>query len=95
MPQLATETYVSQIFWFLLVLVLLHTFMSNTVIPRISSLLKVRNNLSTGLEEVSKSEEVISSEASLINNVISNSNVDLGSKEVNISKTNLNKELGV
>lgn len=42
MPHLAIETYVSQYFWFMLILVLFHTFMTNEVIPRISSLLKAR-----------------------------------------------------
>ena len=93
MPQLATETYVSQIFWFLLVFVLLHAYISNTVIPKISRLIKVRNNLGTGSSEESISEGGLSSEASLVNDVISKSNVDLGSKGVNISKVNLNKEL--
>jgi hypothetical protein len=67
--------------------------MSNEVIPRISSLLKVRNNLNLGVEDGISSEKNLGSEVSLVNNAILESNTELTSKELNISQANLNKEL--
>jgi len=93
MPQLATETYVSQIFWFLLVLVLLHVYMTNTVIPQISTLLKARKKLNMGGVDSDGEGNVLSAQALLVNNAMTEVNTVLDSKKLTISHDNLSKEL--
>jgi len=69
MPHLAVETYVSQYFWFMLILVLFHTFMTDTVIPRISSLFKARKVRETGVWSSTAIVED-SSAVALVNNAL-------------------------
>lgn len=45
MPQLWIETWVSQYFWLLVVLVFFHYFMVNNVIPTIATIFKIRKTL--------------------------------------------------
>lgn len=50
MPQLWIETWVSQYFWLLVILVLFHIYMVNKVIPAIATIIKIRKTL--GKEEI-------------------------------------------
>jgi len=89
MPHLAIETYVSQYFWFMLILVLFHTFMTDTVIPRISSLIKARKASVTGVE----ASEVIaedSSAVSLANATLAlTANYSAGVVETSVKKSSI------
>jgi len=91
MPHLAIETYVSQYFWFMLILVLFHTFMTDTVIPRISSLIKARKVSVTGVEA---SEVIIedSSAVALANNALAlTANYSRPNVVRNVKKSSINK----
>lgn len=90
MPHLAIETYVSQYFWFMLILVLFHTFMTNTVIPRISSLIKARKVRDISGDSSSNNEED-SSAVVLANNVLAlTSNYSSGIVENSVKKSSIN-----
>ena len=50
MPQLWIETWVSQYFWLLVILFLLHYYMANIAIPAIATLFKIRKSLGKDVE---------------------------------------------
>lgn len=60
MPQLATESFVSQYFWLLVTLCLFHYIISNEVIPHISLTIKARKYQASNIEETSINESVTS-----------------------------------
>lgn len=90
MPHLAIETYVSQYFWFMLILVLFHTFMTDTVIPRISSLIKARK---ASVGSVSSSSVIVedSSAVALANNTLAlTANYSVGVTNRSVKKSSIN-----
>lgn len=89
MPHLAIETYVSQYFWFMLILVVFHTFMTDTVIPRISSLIKARK---AGVGSVSGSSVIVedSSAVALGNATLAlTANYSMGVSERSVKKSSI------
>jgi hypothetical protein len=60
MPQLATESFVSQYFWLFVTLCLFHYVVVNEVIPHISLTLKARRFEATSVEETLVNENISS-----------------------------------
>jgi len=60
MPQLATESFVSQYFWLFITLCLFHYVVTNDLIPHISLTLKARKFQATSVEETLENENVSS-----------------------------------
>jgi len=89
MPHLAIETYVSQYFWFMLILVLFHTFMTDTVIPRISSLIKARKATSGGVSSSSVILEDVSAVALANNTLALTANYSSGVVERSVKKSSI------
>jgi|TARA_B110000483_G_C17939500_1_gene444015 Cu/Ag efflux protein CusF len=67
--------------------------MTNTVIPQISTLLKARKKLNMGGEDSEGEGSVLSAQALLVNNAMTEANTVLDSKKLTISHDNLSKEL--
>ena len=56
MPQLAIETFVSQYFWLLTILMTFHFIVSNSVIPNVVTTLRARKVVASDSEETEASE---------------------------------------
>jgi hypothetical protein len=82
MPQLAIETFVSQYFWFIVILLAFYFITITQVIPRISEIMKTRKKCASYV-----------SEASYIKINISNNNTnDIMKVWKNVSLTNKNPD---
>jgi len=60
MPQLATETFVTQYFWLVLTLCLFHYLVVTEVMPHISLTLKARNFQADAVTETATNESITS-----------------------------------
>ena len=90
MPHLAIETYVSQYFWFMLILVVFHTFMTDTVIPRISSLIKARKASVKSVEGSAVVVEELSGVALANNTLALTANYSVGVTPRSVKKSSIN-----
>lgn len=68
MPQLSIETWVSQYFWFLVILFIFHYFFVNSVVPTIATLIKIRKTLGKNSDD----------------SIISNSNTNFDKEKLNL-----------
>lgn len=81
MPQLSIETFVSQYFWFIVILLAFYYFAITKVIPKLSIIIKTRNKTS----QISQDNTVVTSiDSSKANTVYLNSNCK---KEGEMKKT--------
>ena len=79
MPQLSIETFVSQYFWFIVILLAFYYFAITKVIPKLSIILKTRNKTSL----ISQDNSVVSSiDSSKASTVFLNSNLKTDSLEI-------------
>jgi hypothetical protein len=76
MPQLAIETFVSQYFWFIVILVTFYFIAITQVIPRIAEIFKTRSKCASFVEEVDNNNKNLENKEVL--NVYKN--VSLGNK---------------